>query len=512
MCMKKISDCLYKTVNIIMALIFTWLLILLCIGSKIDYAYKIDWKIENIILLILGMGCLYLIKKIPFKSIESLLKNRKFVLGFAFIFFLVQVYVFYCIFFETGWDSGGAVIPAARALLEKADVTDLNERYFKVYPNNLFLVHLYYLILKICTRVGVFCGTYQLMPIVICNCAISSVSCLMLFFIGEKRVPIKWTWTIYIWMLFVVGLSPWNVICYSDPLALFFPICIVYLYLNVDMNIYIKYGIILILGYIGYCIKPQVVIVIIALTITEILRYMKMKPKMKVRKMIGTIVVSGVIICLISSGLHFVYQQNGFVKEKDREFGMSHFFMMGLNEKTGGGWLNEDVQTSENCKTSQERQRNNIKIAKERLKAFGAAGYFKFLSKKMLTNYNDGTFAWGAEGQFYYVVPENPSARLTYQFREIYYHSGAYYDYFSMTEQFLWITMLGMVWWIAVKQIFEKNGQQYFILLLELSLIGITLFELLFEARARYLYLYVPIYAVFVLLGNRKEQKHCNIA
>ena len=38
-------------------------------------------------------------------------------------------------------------------------------------------------------------------------------------------------------------------------------------------------------------------------------------------------------------------------------------------------------------------------------------------------------------------------------------------------------------------------------------IIGITLYELLFEARARYLYLYVPVYILlFVLNGDYLEE------
>lgn len=505
--MKKISDYLYKAVNIIMFLIFTWILVLLCIGSRIDYAYKIEWKIDNIILILAGIFFLLIISRIPTERIRPILRNRKFIFVFAGVVLICQIYIFYCIFFETGWDSGGAVIPAVRILLSNGDVTSLNKEYFQIYPNNLFLVHFYYLILKITGKMGIFSGTYQLMPIVICNCVISSIASLMVYFIGEKHVSEKWTWVVYIWMLLVMGLSPWNVICYSDPLALFFPICIVYLYMNCNINPYIKCGIILVLGYFGYCIKPQVAIVIIAMGIMEMIRCIKIKPEIKFVKIVGTIVVSVIVICVISSGLHYVYRSHGFVKDKNREFGMTHFVMMGLNEETGGTWLLEDVQASGKCSTSEQRKKLNIKIAKERLENYGPVGYLKFLSKKMLTNYNDGTFAWGAEGAFYYIVPEEPAARLTYQFREVYYYNGAYYNYFITMEQFLWVTMMAAVWYTALKELFEKREKNYDVLLMELSLIGITLFELLFEARARYLYLYVPIYAVFVLLGNRKEKR-----
>lgn len=497
---KKYANYLFAMINGIMVLIFTWILLLLCLGRKTTYACKVEWKVGNIILLLFGIGCICLIKKIPIRFFDMISNNRKVVLSVALLFFLVQVYIFYCIYFETGWDSGEKVIPAVRALLTKEEIPTLS--YFEIYPNNLFLVHFYYVILKISSKIGIFTGTYQLMPIIICNCLISSLSCLMVYFIGEKRVSPRVTWGCYLWMLFIVGLSPWNVICYSDAVALFFPICIVYVYMNMTLNRYLKYGIIFILGYVGYCIKPQVAIVIIAIIIMEIIRFIQEKNKRHAIKFAKIFFISCCIVCLFSVGLQRVYQNNGFVKNKDREFGISHFFMMGLNEEFNGIFYEEDVRMSSECMTSAERREKNIEIAKERLKNYGCVGYLKFLSKKMLTNYNDGTFAWGVEGSFYKTIPDNPKARLTYQFRNVYYNSGTCYKYFSTMEQFLWITMIGAVWYMAMKELIARN-MNYNILLVKLSIIGITVFELLFEARARYLYLYVPLYAIFVLLGSR---------
>lgn len=40
-----------------------------------------------------------------------------------------------------------------------------------------------------------------------------------------------------------------------------------------------------------------------------------------------------------------------------------------------------------------------------------------------------------------------------------------------------------------------------------LAVIGLTLFELLFEARARYLYTYVPVYCVLAALGMQEIRR-----
>ena len=506
--MKKISEWLYRIINVITIFIFTWILTVLCLGKYVDYACKVDWKIGNIALLIIGIGFVYILKKVSGNIRIPINNHHMMVFSVAAIFLVCQIYIFYCIFFETGWDSGGFVIPAARTLLAKGDVSNLNEAYFKTYPNNVLLVHIYYLILKINEKIGIFKGTYQLMAIVVCNCFVSSLSCLMVYFIGEKKVSGKCAWIIYIWMLIVTGLSPWHVICYSDAMVLFFPISIAYIYMNEKINVYIKYSSILILGYIGYSIKPQAVIVVIAIVLTEIIRYMQGGTDKDIRKIAGTIVITMIVIFMFPNGLQKIYQKEGFVKDKNREFGITHFVMMGMNEKSGGIWSGEDVAISAECKTSRERTQTNVKVLKKRLKKYGWNGYLKFLSKKMLTNYNDGTFAWGREGSFYYIVPDNSKIKLSHTLKNIYYNDGKYYKYFSTMGQFLWVLMLGTGWYVSIKEFIGKRNINYGVSVMELSIIGITLFELLFEARARYIYLYVPIFALFVLMGMRKD-KNC---
>ena len=115
-------------------------------------------------------------------------------------------------------------------------------------------------------------------------------------------------------MLIVTGLSPWNVICYSDAMVLFFPISIAYIYMNEKINVYIKYSSILILGYIGYSIKPQAVIVVIAIVLTEIIRYMQGGTDKDIRKIAGTIVIKMIVIFMFPNGLQKIYQKEGFVK------------------------------------------------------------------------------------------------------------------------------------------------------------------------------------------------------
>ena len=47
---------------------------------------------------------------------------------------------------------------------------------------------------------------------------------------------------------------------------------------------------------------------------------------------------------------------------------------------------------------------------------------------------------------------------------------------------------------------FNKEKKEI-IYIMQLSVLGLTLFELLFEARARYLFAYAPVYIILAVIG-----------
>ena len=70
----------------------------------------------------------------------------------------------------------------------------------------------------------------------------------------------------------------------------------------------------------------------------------------------------------------------------------------------------------------------------------------------------------------------------------------------------IWLTCLGL----GILGVCYKNQKERSVLML--SVIGLTIFELLFEARSRYLYAYVPLYILLAIYGvalllNRAEKK-----
>lgn len=506
MFMSRTKKILEKSIHLVAFILFIWILFLLFLGEKfIDYLCRKEFVVSNIIILILFVFSIILCYVISKKKSIALpnCSYGKIVKICTVLLFFSQIYICYNIFFETGWDSGGYVIPAARALLENRDIKVLNE-YFSMYPNNLFLVNIYYFILKINNMIGIITGEYQLMAIVICNCIISSISCWLVYKIGSKKFEEPYAFTGYVISVILVGLSPWMVICYSDALVLFLPILCMYIYMNERIPFIIKYLLIFLGGYFGYCIKPQSLIVVIAIVVVEFIKRFGNRDRKDLQKDVITISISAILIVLVSASLHKLYQNEGFETDSDRKFGISHFFMMGLNPDRLGIWCAEDIELSNACKNQNERKEKNIKVSLERLKNYGIFGYINFLSKKMLINYNDGTFAWGVEGDFYYVIPENINTQISGRMKEVYYTGGSHFWFFCLVEQFVWICVIIL---IGIRSFFalfvDKESKDYEYLVMILSIIGLTMFELLFEARARYLYIYVPIFILVAVYGIR---------
>lgn len=493
----------YKFINIISVIFFTWIMCMLIIGDKVDYFCKVTLKVSNVKLLLIG---LLLIAVTMF--VYSAVKNKiteidsyKYIKIFSCIFCLLQIFICYNIFFETGWDPGNEIIPTVRIMLEKGDISQISG-YYQYYPNNLLMVNIFYLILKI-GKILKISGTYQLMPIIVVNCIISTLSCWLTYLIVKKYLPQRYAVISYFCAIFLVGLSGWNTICYSDSLALFFPIIILYICCVSNIKDIKKKILIIVLGYIGYCIKPQAVIITIAIVIADLIRLIIDKDKNKKINLIKAWGISIVSVLILSSVLNTIYAKEGFVSDKDRKMGMSHFFMMGTNVERTGVYSEEDVFVSAGCQTAEERRKVNYDTAFKRIKDLGVVGYLKFLSKKMLVNYNDATFAWGMEGEFYKTIYETPNKKVAIFLRDMYYNDGKYYEDVSLIRQLIWITILCVICIGNIKFLFRsaEDDKSYILNIMQMCLIGITMFELLFEARARYLYIYVPVYIIVAMFN-----------
>lgn len=172
--------------------------------------------------------------------------------------------------------------------------------------------------------------------------------------------------------------------------------------------------------------------------------------------------------------------------------GIPHYLMMGANASTMGGFNGSDVAFSQSFDDPGERSVANLSEWVSRIGEMGPMGVAKLGVRKILTNFADGTFAWECEGRFYRSVPGNSTAvKAWYGIGE----GGA-----STTSGLPYELLCQAVWLFVLAgcAVAPRDGGSATERVARLSLLMLALFLTVFEARARYVFLFAPY---FVLLG-----------
>ena len=88
--------------------------------------------------------------------------------------------------------------------------------------------------------------------------------------------------------------------------------------------------------------------------------------------------------------------------------------------------------------------------------------------------------------------------RLKDSLEIIYYETGSNHSIFKYIVQGAWLTILVMQ---SLNTFIKRKDMDNNVRVILLSLIGLFIFESIFEARARYLYTYVPIFIISGMIG-----------
>lgn len=492
--MTKHLDKLLKYITLIMSL-FILIVILLAplLTSRITYALPfVRWN--SVILLASGLlfGGAFWAGRAIHRRIRPLKHPLVALAIVAKLSFFVALPWIHSYFFKTGWDVR-VVTDTAMALGQgTTEWADWVREYFSRYPNNILIMKLYSWMYG-----AVASSDSAFMVILWIQAALNSLAGYLLGLVIYRqwhRQSLMWFG--YGLYLLLVGFSPWTSIPYSDALGLLFPIALLALYQS--SHLWGKIIGLSVLTAIGYAIKPQSVIVMIAITLITLaysgIRYWK----------------QGLLFLVMSTalfvGVRQLKQVDAIPLDPNMEYSLTHFLKMGLNDVTDGGYYEADVLTSGQAATTTQRRQENLATVQQRLRDYGPIGLLRHQVRKTIVNYADGTFGWGLEGSFFLETHDttNPLSRFS---RSLYYEGHRLYPVFQFTMQIIWLLVLTL----ALGNLFLKRLTKTQRVLF-LSLIGIFLFESLFEARARYLYTYVPLFILSAVSGveawlSRKEKQ-----
>lgn len=416
--------------------------------------------------------------------------------GVLGVLFVIQVIIAIAACTSYGWDVG-MVVDSAIQLADSGTLS--NPSYFAYYPNNVFLLLFYTNLFRIVKILGN--PISYLMAAIICNIILVDISIIMLYLCGKKLLGEKRGILPSLFAVPMIGLNPWFLIPYTDTFALSFPIIIYYIYLKFIKNEWKgipSWFFIGITASVGILVKPQTIIILIAIVLVEIFsNHLKKETIIKgitysLSLLIGFLLISNIF------HIYSNYETSAFISEElkyEREVPFTHFFMMGMNEETLGSWYTPDVDATQSIIGKDEKMKFNLQVIKQRYQDFGVTGYLSFLSKKAVNIYKDGSFGYGLEGSFNTSDPFR-QGKIYEKIQDVMLYNREGYEIYKQLLNAYWVVLLAF-FVISVKNIWRT--EEKFIDVMKLAIFGLTLFLLLFEGRARYLYHLLPI---FILVAS----------
>lgn len=498
----KVRNVFYKLISIIFAMMMGFTFgVMLFLGKIIHHNNENLCSLSNIIylaagLLILAGGCLvyhFLLRK----QIKAWSHKKCVILLWVVqvIFVLIQIGIFRRIYFHSDWDCGtmdhvSEVVASGSGFR----VGDFFIDYFSRFPNNMFLLG----ILSIIKSIGMKCGlTDVYMPTVIISIICMNVSAILGILSARKLLADRdITVLVYILMQILVGWNAWEFIPYTDVFSVLFASLVLYLYLTRDTaaSRCYRWFLIGLFSMLGYCMKPSSCIVFIAILIYEMIGFTRSKGKMAIRILL-TCVCAAILTGAIQMSIR---QYIGIPTDSDKAFNMLYFVMLGLGENATGAYDEAELKYAMSFETPKERQDGISSRIADNLKQKGVKGLLVFEVKKLLLNYDDGSFFWGREGDFFL---ENEDRTLQTDavsclLKKYYYMENN--TWLPVIMQTVWVVVLCLNVIAAGLLLRQKPDEKW---ILCLSIIGITLFTLLFEGRSRYLLTYVPYYVILAGVG-----------
>ncbi|WP_407383971.1 glycosyltransferase family 39 protein [Ruminococcus sp.] len=238
---------------------------------------------------------------------------------------------------------------------------------------------------------------------------------------------------------------------------------------------YLLYALSGMLGFIGFRMKGNVIVVTVAVLIFLLLKLpFKRFLCAALAFVMGFVALGAVYSAGIKAG-HFMTEEQSY----EREFPATHWVMMGLHGH--GGFRMEDIEFTKAIPGKNEKRAANMEVIRDDLREMGVDGLLSHLTTKAVWTWGDGT---------YYVTnhiddPINRNFLHEYVLKDG-RHFYRLYAYCCGFQYFL-ILMLALS---ALKGFIRPRVDHT--VTVRLCVFGVFLFLLMWETRARYLFNFTP--------------------
>ncbi len=495
-------------VRILMAAVF--LPVLCCVifvGNRMDYwdARKLTTLLPNWILFLVALAGMAMIGFFFWKERKRVLSTKEnwainIVLALLFIgLFYLNAWVVKQIAFKIFWD--------VMEVNDCARIVGWGDKlgyyfYFSIYSNNIpityFLAKIYEKAME-SSNYPPHLRDYLWLQVGSAWISIGGFfCCLTVKKLTQRCMPVIAVLLLY---LALPGISPWKMVAYTDLYGMMFPIVSIYFYVSYRKagKAALKYLCLLLAlsaGMLGGLMKPSVYLIVIAILGAE--AFSLWIERQNVKCFCFAIVASVIWIFGLKMYRAHMIDYIGLDFNPEIEADWSHYLQMGLNEEHTGSYNESDLLFGRYQTDRAGRQKRSIEIAMERLQERGLLGTVWFWMRKMTLVFNDGTFGWWYEiGYEKGLHPPNWAAEtaVTKFLREIFCF-GAYAGRYNTFCQLAWIFSMMCIPGICLA---GKKWSGTFIL--SVSFLGIFFYQMLFEARARYLFIFLPLLCAIAICG-----------
>lgn len=501
--LKAIDACILAVYTAMMGAI---LLCVLFFFERMSFFGKKAMLLPQWALLLLGATALLLLAS-PFFLAESAhpLPARKararWLLKWAAVF-AAQASLCYFSYFICSWDPYDVTKNAYYIATGYTQYID--HHYFSMYPNNVTITAWHAALMSLFNRLSPGVGfERQVLILAFFQCAVNTATGMLLERLalrltGSRRFARLATVVYVAW----VGLSPWVTIPYSDSLALFFPLALLNLY---DLSRRCGRSWLCWLGIsaliaLGALIKPQTAILPIALLSLEAIRLIRAKQISSLLSRLACVLLA--VWLGIGPGFRLLSRALPIERDEDGSVGVLHYAMMGLNLSTNGVFSGADLlYSTQPGLTKSERTALQLQMIKSRLAAMDLPTWRAHLIKKTLTNYADGTFAWGVDTGVEIEIADK-DAVISPFLKELFNPDSGRFSVYQSACQGLWLSLLLFsLFSLRAYRALPAEDERFLLSTMLLTLVGSALFQTLFEARSRYLMTFAPVYVLVGLLG-----------
>lgn len=504
-------------------LLIVFLPVLFCvvmIGNNMNYneGLKLTTRLPNQMLLLIALAgmafCIFLFWK--FKDAVLSFRANWAANGILALLFFALYFVNVWIAKEIGFYPPWDIMVARSVAHEIAYGRPLGYfSYLSTYSNNIPISYILGKLYRKAMEMQNYPYVYDFIWIQV-NCALISIagffSCLLAKKLTKKLMPVIAIFFLY---LVLVGISPWKIAPYTDTYGLIFPIICIYFYVSYRKaeRLWSKYLCILLsiaAGMFGGFIKPNVYIVVIAILGNEIVCFLA-----DYKKKWQFVLIELLLVAVLAGGCdayrsHMI-EEIGFVFNEEVEASWQYYFYMGLNEESTGSYSGDLAIIGEFQTSKSDRNRAALERAAERIKNRGFLGSIYFYLRKMVMTFNDGLFGWKTEVWINEEYPDTMASNtaLTQRLRSIFRGNELDYDVagYNAFCQLAWIFSIMSIPGICLWK--GKKSEEYSILII--CFLGIFFYQMLFEARSRYLFVFLPLILPMAICGIQ-QYTYCIIS